>query len=55
MTSTPIKSNEVREREKKLAGECAAGLVREGMRVGLGTGSTAQHLIRAWVNGSRAA
>jgi ribose 5-phosphate isomerase A len=41
------KSKDVREKEKRLAGTCAAGLVREGMRVGLGTGSTALHLIQA--------
>jgi len=35
------------EREKKLAAEAAAALVEEGMAVGLGTGSTAGHFLRA--------
>jgi len=33
--------------EKKLAAEAAAGLVSDGMRVGLGTGSTVAHLLPA--------
>jgi ribose 5-phosphate isomerase A len=36
-----------REREKKLAAEAAAALVEDGMAVGLGTGSTAGHFLRA--------
>jgi ribose 5-phosphate isomerase A len=36
-----------REREKKLAAEAAAALVEDGMSVGLGTGSTAGHFLRA--------
>jgi ribose 5-phosphate isomerase A len=35
------------EREKKLAAEAAAELVEEGMRVGLGTGSTAAYFVTA--------
>jgi ribose 5-phosphate isomerase A len=35
------------EREKKLAAEAAAGLVEDGMRVGLGTGSTVWYLLPA--------
>jgi ribose 5-phosphate isomerase A len=35
------------EHEKKLAAEAAAALVRDGMTVGLGTGSTAGHFLRA--------
>lgn len=33
------------EREKRLAAEAAAGLVQDGMMVGLGTGSTAMYLL----------
>ena len=33
--------------EKRLAAEAAAGLVEDGMVVGLGTGSTVAHLLRA--------
>jgi ribose 5-phosphate isomerase A len=33
--------------EKKLAAEAAAELVRDGMRIGLGTGSTVAHLLPA--------
>lgn len=36
-----------RESEKRLAAEAAATLVRDGMRVGLGTGSTVAYLIEA--------
>lgn len=36
-----------READKRLAGEAAAAEVRDGMLVGLGTGSTAAHAIRA--------
>jgi ribose 5-phosphate isomerase A len=35
------------EREKRLAAEAAAALVEDGMAVGLGTGSTAAHFVRA--------
>jgi ribose 5-phosphate isomerase A len=35
------------EREKKLAAEAAAGQVEDGMRVGLGTGSTVAFLLEA--------
>jgi ribose 5-phosphate isomerase A len=35
------------EREKKLAAEAAAALVEDGMRVGLGTGSTVSFLLEA--------
>ncbi|CAN5705028.1 ribose-5-phosphate isomerase RpiA [soil metagenome] len=35
------------EREKQLAGEAAADLLEDGMKVGLGTGSTAGHFLRA--------
>lgn len=35
------------EREKQLAAEAAAVLVEDGMRVGLGTGSTAAHFLTA--------
>jgi ribose 5-phosphate isomerase A len=35
------------EREKRAAAEAAAELVTEGMRVGLGTGSTVEHLLPA--------
>ncbi|HSN02988.1 MAG TPA: ribose-5-phosphate isomerase RpiA [Acidimicrobiales bacterium] len=41
--------------EKRLAAEAAAELVRDGMRVGLGTGSTVAHLLVALVqSGPRA-
>ena len=36
-----------RDREKKIAAEAAAALVEDGMRVGLGTGSTVAHLLPA--------
>jgi ribose 5-phosphate isomerase A len=36
-----------REREKKLAAEAAAGLVEDGMLLGLGTGSTVAYLLPA--------
>lgn len=36
-----------RDREKRLAAEAAAELVEDGMRVGLGTGSTVAHLLPA--------
>jgi ribose 5-phosphate isomerase A len=36
-----------REREKKLAAGAAAALAEDGMAVGLGTGSTAGHFLRA--------
>jgi ribose 5-phosphate isomerase A len=35
------------ESEKRVAAEAAAALVADGMRVGLGTGSTVGHLLRA--------
>lgn len=35
------------EREKRLAAEAASALVEDGMAVGLGTGSTAGHFLRA--------
>jgi ribose 5-phosphate isomerase A len=35
------------EREKRLAAEAAAALVEDGMAVGLGTGTTAGHFLRA--------
>jgi ribose 5-phosphate isomerase A len=35
------------EREKRVVAEAAAELVTEGMRVGLGTGSTVEHLLPA--------
>ncbi|HXG75579.1 MAG TPA: ribose 5-phosphate isomerase A [Gaiellaceae bacterium] len=35
------------EREKQAAAEAAADLVEDGMRVGLGTGSTAAHFVEA--------
>jgi ribose 5-phosphate isomerase A len=35
------------DREKKIAAEAAAELVEDGMRVGLGTGSTVAHLLPA--------
>jgi ribose 5-phosphate isomerase A len=35
------------EDEKRLAGEAAAGLVEDGMAVGLGTGTTVAHFLRA--------
>jgi ribose 5-phosphate isomerase A len=35
------------EREKQLAAEAAAGMVANGMTVGLGTGSTAAYLLPA--------
>jgi ribose 5-phosphate isomerase A len=35
------------DREKKVAAEAAADLVQDGMRVGLGTGSTVAHLLPA--------
>ena len=34
-----------REQEKRVAGRHAAGLVEDGMRIGLGTGSTVRHLV----------
>lgn len=35
------------EREKQLAAEAAAALVEDGMKIGLGTGSTAEHFLAA--------
>lgn len=37
--------NEIAEAEKRLAAEAAAAEVEDGMRVGLGTGSTVAHLL----------
>jgi ribose 5-phosphate isomerase A len=34
------------EQEKEAAAEAALGLIRSGMRVGLGTGTTVEHLLR---------
>jgi ribose 5-phosphate isomerase A len=42
-----VTSKEALEAEKRLAAEAAAELVEDGMRVGLGTGSTVAHLLRA--------
>lgn len=39
--------SERREAQKKAAGEAAASLVKAGMAVGLGTGSTARHVVEA--------
>jgi ribose 5-phosphate isomerase A len=39
--------NPALEHEKRLAAEAAAGLVEDGMRVGLGTGSTAAYFVAA--------
>ena len=39
--------SELREREKRLAAEAAAGLVESGMTVGLGTGTTVAYLLPA--------
>ena len=36
-----------RDHEKRIAAEAAAALVEDGMRVGLGTGSTVAHLLPA--------
>jgi ribose 5-phosphate isomerase A len=46
MTSTPA-SGEPIELEKRAAARAAAALVQDGMRVGLGTGSTVRHLLPA--------
>ncbi|HEV3213440.1 MAG TPA: hypothetical protein VGZ03_08615, partial [Acidimicrobiales bacterium] len=35
------------DREKQAAGEAAAALVEDGMRLGLGTGSTVAHFLDA--------
>ena len=43
------------EREKRLAAEAAAALVRDGMRVGLGTGSTVQYVLEALARDRRVA
>lgn len=42
-----MSQNMLREQWKQAAGEAAAQLVTEGMRVGLGTGSTASAFVRA--------
>ena len=42
------------EDQKRAAGEAAAALVEDGMTVGLGTGSTAAHLVRALGGRARA-
>jgi ribose 5-phosphate isomerase A len=47
MTSVPSVNGTNLDAEKKLAAEAAAELVSDGMRVGLGTGSTVAHLLPA--------
>jgi ribose 5-phosphate isomerase A len=48
MTSVlPAVADSNLDNEKKVAAEAAAELVRDGMRVGLGTGSTVAHLLPA--------
>jgi ribose 5-phosphate isomerase A len=42
-----MSSNRTAEAEKRLAAEAAADLVEDGMRVGLGTGSTVAFLLPA--------
>jgi ribose 5-phosphate isomerase A len=42
----PIGDSDRQAADKRAAGEWAAGLVRSGMVVGLGTGSTADHAVR---------
>jgi ribose 5-phosphate isomerase A len=42
-----VRGEDPTEAEKRLAAETAAELVEEGMRVGLGTGSTVAHLLPA--------
>ena len=39
--------------EKQMAGYEAAKYVKDGMLVGIGTGSTAYYLIESWVSASR--
>jgi ribose 5-phosphate isomerase A len=43
----PLKDPEAVERQKELAARAAADLVEDGMRVGLGTGSTVAHFLPA--------
>jgi ribose 5-phosphate isomerase A len=45
----PLSEDGVRARQKQAAGEAAAALIEDGMRVGLGTGSTVAHLLPAIV------
>ena len=47
MTSVPAVSAPNLDAEKKVAAEAAAELVSDGMKVGLGTGSTVAHLLPA--------
>ena len=46
-TGTPQRSGSMSDAAKRAAAEQAAELVRDGMRVGLGTGSTVAHLLPA--------
>lgn len=43
----PLSEDGVRERQKQAAAVAAAELIEDGMRVGLGTGSTVAHLLPA--------
>jgi ribose 5-phosphate isomerase A len=43
----PLNDTELREAQKAEAARAAAGLLEDGMRVGLGTGSTVAHLLPA--------
>jgi ribose 5-phosphate isomerase A len=45
----PLSEDGARARQKQAAGEAAAALIEDGMRVGLGTGSTVAHLLPAIV------
>jgi ribose 5-phosphate isomerase A len=45
--SSPLSDRDTTEREKRAAAEAAAELVEDGMRVGLGTGSTVAYLLDA--------
>ncbi len=47
MTSVPAVSEPNLDAEKKIAAEAAAELVSDGMKLGLGTGSTVAHLLPA--------
>ena len=42
-----LRDDEVVARQKRAAARAAAELVEDGMRVGLGTGSTVAHLLEA--------
>lgn len=46
-SALPPGGEDVLERRKRLAAQQAASLVRDGMKVGLGTGSTVAHLLPA--------